>query len=233
MGTTDPNNRNCRASWRRRHGKIVSAEGAVILFSIQGYVDRVLGRIKLYQQRVSFLLGVSQIGGKNPNGGDMPQTNGPLNQLFSTSFSNEFGWFRPVSDGKCLIRLDWNQTGWSDKEQSDNVSRETRTQLEAYFAGKLRNFDIPLAPIDKSPAGKYWLEIMKKFLCDRNDICGACPIAGRPRAARAAGSACANNPIPIIYPCHRVIKSDGTLGNYGGGSAEKPRSQATVTEKHA
>ncbi len=162
----------------------------------------------------------------------MPQTNGPLNQLFSTSFSNEFGWFRPVSDGKCLIRLDWNQTGWSDKEQSDNVSRETRTQLEAYFAGKLRNFDIPLAPIDKSPAGKYWLEIMKKIpYATVMTYAELALFAGRPRAARAAGSACANNPIPIIYPCHRVIKSDGTLGNYGGGSAEKPRSPGNRDRK--
>ena len=42
--------------------------------------------------------------------------------------------------------------------------------------------------------------------------------AGKPKAARAAGSICANNPIPIIYPCHRVIRTDGQLGNYGGGS---------------
>ena len=42
--------------------------------------------------------------------------------------------------------------------------------------------------------------------------------ANKPNAARAAGSACANNPIPIVYPCHRVIRADKTPGNYGGGS---------------
>jgi methylated-DNA-[protein]-cysteine S-methyltransferase len=43
--------------------------------------------------------------------------------------------------------------------------------------------------------------------------------AGKPRAPRAAGTACASNPIPIIYPCHRVVKSDGTMGHYGGGNS--------------
>ncbi len=41
--------------------------------------------------------------------------------------------------------------------------------------------------------------------------------AGNPRAVRAVGSACATNPIPIVIPCHRVLRSDGSLGGYGGG----------------
>ena len=45
--------------------------------------------------------------------------------------------------------------------------------------------------------------------------------AGRPRAVRAAGSACATNPIPIVIPCHRVLRSDGSLGGYGGGLPAK------------
>lgn len=162
----------------------------------------------------------------------MPQINGSLYQLFSTNFSNEYGWFRPVSDGKCLIRLDWNQTGWSDKEQSDDVSRETQIQLEAYFAGKLRHFDIPLAPVGKSQAGMCWLEILKKIpYATTVTYAELAVFAGKPKAARAAGSACASNPIPIIYPCHRVIKSDGKMGNYGGGSAEPPYMQNNRARK--
>ena len=47
-------------------------------------------------------------------------------------------------------------------------------------------------------------------------------LTGNPKAARAAGLACAKNPIPIIYPCHRVVRADGSLGNYGGGSDYHP-----------
>jgi methylated-DNA-[protein]-cysteine S-methyltransferase len=45
--------------------------------------------------------------------------------------------------------------------------------------------------------------------------------AGRPRAFRAAGTACATNPLPVVVPCHRVVKSDGSLGLYAGGVAAK------------
>ena len=46
---------------------------------------------------------------------------------------------------------------------------------------------------------------------------------GRPRAVRAVGSACASNPLPIVLPCHRVVRSDGSLGNYLGGVEAKQR----------
>ena len=57
--------------------------------------------------------------------------------------------------------------------------------------------------------------------------------AGKPKAARAAGSICASNPIPIIYPCHRVIRRDGALGNYGGGSDQDPAHPDNVARKAA
>ena len=55
--------------------------------------------------------------------------------------------------------------------------------------------------------------------------------ARKPKAARAAGSACASNPIPIIYPCHRVVRADGSLGNYGGGSDQHPTHPDNLTRK--
>ena len=57
--------------------------------------------------------------------------------------------------------------------------------------------------------------------------------AGKPGAARAAGSSCANNPIPIIYPCHRVIRANGKLGNYGGGSNHHPTHANNIARKAA
>jgi methylated-DNA-[protein]-cysteine S-methyltransferase len=46
-------------------------------------------------------------------------------------------------------------------------------------------------------------------------------VLGRPRAVRAVGSGCATNPLPLVLPCHRVLRSDGTLGGYAGGLAAK------------
>jgi methylated-DNA-[protein]-cysteine S-methyltransferase len=45
--------------------------------------------------------------------------------------------------------------------------------------------------------------------------------AGRPRAVRAVGTACATNPLPVVVPCHRVLRSDGSLGGYAGGLEAK------------
>ena len=56
-------------------------------------------------------------------------------------------------------------------------------------------------------------------------------MAGKPLGPRAAGSACASNPIPIIYPCHRVVRNGGALGNYGGGSGQHPTSPANLGRK--
>ena len=79
----------------------------------------------------------------------MPQITGHLETLYCTSLKTDFGWIRPISNGHSLIRLDWNQTGWDDSDQPDNVSRETKGQLEAFFAGNLHQFNLPLAPAGK------------------------------------------------------------------------------------
>ena len=93
---------------------------------------------------------------------------------------------------------------------------------------------MPLAPIGKNPSGRHWLDIMASIpygtVITYSEFA---TLAGKPNAARAAGSVCANNPIPIIYPCHRVIRANRSLGNYGGGSDHHPSHIANYTRKAA
>ena len=162
----------------------------------------------------------------------MPQITKKLETHFSNSFKTNFGWMRPISNGQSLIRLDWNQTGWNESDQPDNVSRETKSQLEAFFAGHLHRFNLPLTPAGKSTAGKKWLEVMVGISYGKVMTYGEfAAFAGKPKAARAAASACASNPIPIIYPCHRVVRADGSLGNYGGGSDYHPTHPNNLARK--
>lgn len=153
---------------------------------------------------------------------------------YHVSFSTPFGWLRPISNGQALIRLDWDQQPWEAAANPDDVSRETMAQLQSYFAGERQNFDLPLNPEGKSAAGRQWLKVMATIpygeTCSYKEYAIA---AGKPGAARAAGSACASNPIPIIYPCHRVLKTDGSLGNYGGGSDLDPRHPDNLGRKAA
>ena len=95
---------------------------------------------------------------------------------------------------------------------------EVRRELDLYFAGRLESFDLPLdwqlsggfrqrvlRAIDRIPYGqtRSYTEMARK--------------AGNERAVRAAGTACGSNPIPLVVPCHRVLRSGGALGGYGGG----------------
>lgn len=157
-----------------------------------------------------------------------------MTQTFHITMTTGLGHMCPVSDGRHLIRLDWNQTPFAGEDHPDDVSRETAAQLEAYLAGRLKIFDLPLRAEGKSPAGHAWLEEMAKIpygmLMTYGEFAAA---AGKPRAPRAAGSACASNPIPIIYPCHRVVRSGGALGNYGGGSTLDPKHPDNLGRKQA
>ena len=97
-----------------------------------------------------------------------------------------------------------------------------RRQLDEYFAGTRREFTLPL---DLSPASGFRraaLDAMSRLPYGETvTYAELAARAGNPRAARAAGHACATNPIPIIVPCHRVIGSDGSLRGYTGGLHHK------------
>jgi len=157
-----------------------------------------------------------------------------MSQQFHTTITTVFGHLRPVSDGSHLIRLDWDQAMFDTADRPDDVSRETAAQLQAFFAGRLKIFDLPLRAEGKSPTGHAWLAAMARIPYGTTVTYGEfAAIAGQPQAPRAAGSACASNPIPIIYPCHRVVRTGGALGHYGGGSDLDPKHPQNLRRKQA
>jgi len=96
---------------------------------------------------------------------------------------------------------------------------EARREVEQYFEGSRREFELPLD----------WRLITGSFRCNVLEVLTKVPFgeaityaeaaerAGSPRAHRAAGSACGSNPIPLVIPCHRVVRTGGEMGGYGGG----------------
>jgi methylated-DNA-[protein]-cysteine S-methyltransferase len=95
---------------------------------------------------------------------------------------------------------------------------DTAAQLDEYFAGRRRAFALP---IDLQLAHGFRRTVLRHLrdvaYGDTVSYAGLAAAAGRPAAVRATGSACATNPLPLVVPCHRVVRSDGSLGNYGGG----------------
>ncbi|MDI3339642.1 MAG: methylated-DNA--[protein]-cysteine S-methyltransferase [Sphaerobacter sp.] len=97
-------------------------------------------------------------------------------------------------------------------------------QLREYFAGERREFDLPV-DLSLTPAfTRQVLEATARIpfgqLATYRDIARA---IGKPGATRAVGNALGSNPVPIVVPCHRVVRSDGTIGGYTGGLAIKWR----------
>jgi methylated-DNA-[protein]-cysteine S-methyltransferase len=99
---------------------------------------------------------------------------------------------------------------------------EARRELEAYFEGDLRHFQVP---VDWRLARGFTdkvLHVVARIPYGETLSYGEVAAeAGNPRAFRAAGTACGHNPVPLIVPCHRVVQAGGQPGNYGGGPEMK------------
>ena len=90
-------------------------------------------------------------------------------------------------------------------------------QLQAYFSGNLRRFDLALAPEGTLFQTTVWKELCNIPYGGTATYAEIASRIGKPRAVRAVGAANGRNPVPIVIPCHRVIGSDGRLTGYGGG----------------
>jgi methylated-DNA-[protein]-cysteine S-methyltransferase len=91
-------------------------------------------------------------------------------------------------------------------------------ELDRYFAGKLTKFTVPLDPASGTPFQRQvWNGLTAIPYGETRSYSGVAQGVGHPGAARAVGSANRRNDIPILIPCHRVIKADGTLGGYASG----------------
>ena len=112
-----------------------------------------------------------------------------------------------------IIAVEW---GWPPESEDAPapVLERARDQLDAYFEGRLKEFDLPLAPMGTAFQKKVWQAMSRipfgatRTYGDLADELGTSP--------RALGGACGRNPIPIIIPCHRILGSNGGLGGYSG-----------------
>ena len=110
------------------------------------------------------------------------------------------------------------EAGW---ERREAPFRDALRQLSAYFAGKLRRFDLPLAAEGTEFQQTVWRALQTIPYGETLSYGGLARSIGKPSASRAVGAANGRNPIPIIIPCHRVIGAAGSLTGFGGGLSTK------------
>lgn len=133
-----------------------------------------------------------------------------MDKLFSKTVETPVGRIFLVQREQYLVRAGW---GNAETEDDTELLDEAKDQLQGYFAGQLKTFDLPL---------DYYCNDFQKMACEEmvriphGETITYAELATRlDSSAQAAGNACGRNPIPIIVPCHRVLGS-GNLGGYSG-----------------
>jgi len=122
-----------------------------------------------------------------------------------------------AAEGDALTGVTLRASGRAPRGRPAGVLAEAARQLDAYFARRLRTFDLPLAPSGTPFQQDVWRALREIAYGDTWSYTDLARRVGRPAAVRAVGAANGRNPIPIIIPCHRVIGRDGTLVGFGGG----------------
>jgi methylated-DNA-[protein]-cysteine S-methyltransferase len=143
--------------------------------------------------------------------------------LYVERLPSPIGALTLVATERALVRVDFEGRPGPAEAQAGPTPLlvEVRAQLEAYLAGKLREFDLPLAAEGTAFQRGVWGALRGIPWGETRSYREIARELGRPAAVRAVGAANGQNPIPIIIPCHRVIGADGSLTGYGGGLARK------------
>ncbi|NDL58088.1 methylated-DNA--[protein]-cysteine S-methyltransferase [Phytoactinopolyspora mesophila] len=105
--------------------------------------------------------------------------------------------------------------------RDESTFADAHKQIDAYFAGELQEFDLPLNPSGTTFQRRVWASLRTIPYGEVRSYREIAEEIGRPTASRAVGMANGRNPISIIVPCHRVIGTSGALTGYGGGLERK------------
>ncbi|MBT4520732.1 MAG: methylated-DNA--[protein]-cysteine S-methyltransferase [Halieaceae bacterium] len=134
------------------------------------------------------------------------------------------GTLRLVSSGSYLLRIEFpdqhGDTG-QDIESMDTVLESSMRQLQAYFSGSRKRFDLPLGAGGTDFQRSVWTALVSIPYGEVRSYRDIAQTIGKPSAVRAVGAANGRNPLPIVVPCHRVIGSNGSLTGFAGGLQAK------------
>ncbi|MDD3419656.1 MAG: methylated-DNA--[protein]-cysteine S-methyltransferase [Candidatus Gastranaerophilales bacterium] len=142
-----------------------------------------------------------------------------LPKIYQGYFCSPIGWLRVSCDDVRLLSVEFVE---KDGESNPNeMVEEVIFQLQEYFDGKRKSFDIPCFHKGTDFQKKAWDALLKIPYGKTVSYQEQAQKIGNPKATRAIGSANNKNKIPIIYPCHRVIAKNGKLAGYAGGLDKK------------
>jgi len=139
---------------------------------------------------------------------------------FQTTYKSPLGFLNLKSDGLSVTELFFSESEFQEKNDCD-VLLKCEQQLADYFAGKVIDFDLPLAPEGTEFQNKVWNELLKIPYGETITYLELAVRLGDSKSVRAVGTANGRNPLAIVIPCHRVIGAGNKLTGYAGGLDRK------------
>ena len=145
---------------------------------------------------------------------------------YLATMASPLGELTLLSDGTALTGLYMPSSKGGRRDKPTEVRdaaplQPVIEQLEEYFAGDRRDFDLPLAPAGTPFQRQVWSALEEIPYGQTRSYRAIAERIGSPKAVRAVGLANGRNPISIVVPCHRVVGADGSLTGYGGGLPNK------------
>lgn len=137
---------------------------------------------------------------------------------YETEYQSPIGPLALVASDDALLGL---RFGASRTAHETPLLAQARAELDEYFAGARRRFDVPLAPEGTAFQRRVWRALAEIPHGRTRSYAEIAARIGRPAAARAVGAATGQNPIAILIPCHRVLGSSGALRGYRWGLEKK------------
>ncbi len=140
------------------------------------------------------------------------------------TYMTAIGMVSISSDGRCVTGIYLpceNLPAMEDRE--DGIMSQAASEIDEYLSGRRKEFDVPVHQEGTEFRMRVWDALKAVPYGETAEYGKIAEAAGHPGASRAVGTACRMNRIPIIIPCHRIVPSDGTVGNYAGGKALKIR----------
>ena len=144
-----------------------------------------------------------------------------MSEIFTSYLHSPVGWLKLTTDAKFLLSVTFENESGQISEIIPPVLQKSIEQLEEYFAGTRKDFDIELAPAGTDFQQRIWELVKKVPLGKTASYLDIAKDSGSDKNTRAVGLANGKNPIPIVIPCHRIVGTNGKLTGYAGGLERK------------
>jgi methylated-DNA-[protein]-cysteine S-methyltransferase len=140
-----------------------------------------------------------------------------MENLFTLYCESPLGIIEIKGNEEAIYAVSFVEKQMPSSSHIPDVLFQCKTELQEYFDGGRKDFDVPLAPEGTSFQKEVWAQLMKIGYGHTTSYMAIAKKMNNPGAVRAVGLANGKNPVGIIIPCHRVIGEDGSLTGYAGG----------------